>query len=195
MKNKNVVQSSLIRIAGWFALAVFLFGLPAWQFAQQGPTVPNWSVMGPHNIPRCDIPPRAAADPGNVAPCRCPGMVSNVQSSMAEDCWVNAGVMLPDTDPYLRELLMSTPTEEILECLGNVPDHCAVIANYFPQTPKLDVIRDQASKDSYICMTYCKPERCGCPDSSCARHAPGRYGQSSPGFSDQGVPNTVPDGR
>jgi len=166
-----------MRAAGWFMMAILLFGLPAWQFAQQGLVVPNWSDIGPHNIPHCDIPPRARADPANIAPCRCPGMVSRVQGSMTEDCWTNAGVMLPDNDPVLRDLLISFPTEEILECLGKVPDHCAVIANYFPMTPKLDTIRDQSRKDSYICMTYCLPQRCGCPDSACAKHGPGQYGQ------------------
>lgn len=166
-----------MRTAGWFTLVILLFGLPAWQLAQQGPVVPNWSAMGSHDVPHCDIPSRARADPANIAPCRCPGMVSMVQGSMTEDCWANVGVMLPDNDSALRELLMSYPTEEILKCLGNVPDHCAVIANHFPRTPKLDTIRGQA-KDSYNgCMTRCLPERCGCPDSACAKHGPGQYGQ------------------
>ncbi len=170
---------------------VIVFVLLGYAQGQNNTSIPDWENMPSHEVPHCDIPPRAAKSPGTVAPCRCPGMVHNVQAVMIVDCWAVAGWLMPD-DPMLRELIISTPSAEVLECLGNVADHCSVVANNFPWTPELDRVRDLAYKSKNTCMTSCKPERCGCADEACKSHGSGAYGQSS-GTSDQGVPNTVED--
>ena len=163
--------------------------VPVWQSAQTAPdepTPPNWSQMPPHEIPHCDIPARAERDPEHVAPCKCPGMVNRVQTVLAEACWVNAGVIIPD-DPDVRKMVMAHPSEEILACLGKVPDHCQIVAGSYPRTPPLDRLKNYGfDKTVYRCQTYCKPERCGCADSACREHGPGRYGQG--GVADDGVP-------
>ncbi len=152
-----------------FFATVLLFGHQLGR-PQDTSTVPDWSRMEPHKIPHCDIPARAERDPENVAPCKCPGMVNRIQTVMSEACWVNAGVLIPE-DPEIRKMVMAYPTEEILACLGSVPDHCNIIAGQYPPTPPLDRLKDYGfDKTVYKCQTYCKPERCGCGDSACRSH-------------------------
>ncbi len=167
--------------------AVLMLFSPQLGHPQDSPTVPDWSRMGPHEIPHCDIPARAARDPEHVAPCKCPGMVNRIQIVMAEACWVNAGVLIPE-DPEIRKMVMAHPTEEILECLGKVPDHCDIVAGSYPRTPPLDRLKDYGfDKTVYKCQTYCKPERCGCADSACRSHGE-RQTFYEDGFSNAGVP-------
>jgi len=150
--------------------------------------IPNWKRMGPHEIPHCDIPPRAEKDPENVAPCWCPGKVNIVQTLMAEACWAASGILIPE-EPEVRKLVMAFPTAEILECLGEVPDHCEVIAGmYNPRMPRLDKLKEHGYTDAFRCATMCKPERCGCPDSACKPHGNGRYQYRPDPTDDDGVP-------
>jgi hypothetical protein len=156
---------------------------------EEEPSIPDWGRMGPHQIPHCDIPARAEKDPEHVAPCMCPGKVNIVQTLMSEACWAVSGILIPE-DPEVRKLIMAFPTAEILECLGEVPDHCEVIAGmYNPRMPRLDKLKEHGYKDEFRCMTMCKPERCGCPDSACKPHGDGRYRyQGADPTDDDGVP-------
>ncbi len=166
--------------------ALFLMGQEAQVSQESG--IPEWSRMGPHEIPSCDIPPRAAMDPEHIAPCMCPGKVNIVQTIMAEACWAASGILIPD-EPEVRKMVMAFPTPEILECLGNVPDHCQIITGmYYPNMPRLDKMKELGYKDSFKCMTVCRPERCGCPDSACKPHGERRYQYQPDSTDDNGIP-------
>lgn len=164
----------LIAVSSWFMMAQE-------SQAPRGPT--NWYA---DMLPHCDIPGRAARDPENVAPCKCPGMVNLVQTTMAEACWVKNGILIPE-DPELRILVMSDPSDAVLECLGEVPDHCEIVAGrYIPNMPRLDRLKDLGYTDAFKCQTACKPERCGCADSACKAHGPSRQYQDP--TDDTGMP-------
>jgi len=80
----------------------------------------------------------------------------------------------------------------VLECLGKVPDHCAVVAWPYPH---IDRLKDQGFDvpSNLRCATRCLPQRCGCADEACASHSERNYGQGG-GVSDDGVPDYEGEG-
>ena len=190
-KLKEEIEMLSIRNLVTPLLCLVAIASPVWLMMAQEPQTPtpqgtNWQNTPAHQVPHCDIPARAAKDSDNVAPCKCPGKVNIVQTSMAEACWVENGILIPE-DAELRTLIMSNPSDEVLECLGKVPDHCEVVAGrYIPNMPRLDRLRELGYTDAFKCMTACKPERCGCADSSCKPHGPTQYQRDS--TDDNGMP-------
>lgn len=140
-------------------LSLFLVLIAALLAAQQGD---RWRGVDPHDVPACDIPPRAAKSPETVKPCTCIGMVEAVRRAQARKCWDDAGMIEPP-----QGLAWMLATDAVRECLSQIPDHCEVIAS---------VPSSWGYKGKHRCGTECKPERCKCPDHPCKSHeASGDY--------------------
>ena len=139
----------------WLLAVVF-----AWiGFAQQGD---RFQGVASHDVPHCS--PKGGK---HSAPCRCLGMVNDVKTARSEQCWEKAGFLIPrDAKGKPLMSMLFSPTAEVMQCLGNVPDHCQVVArgpSYWSYGGK------------NICRTSCKPERCGCADEACKPHGAGAY--------------------
>ncbi len=114
-----------------------------------------------HEIPHCDMPPRAAKDPQNTAPCTCIGMVAEVQEHQVNQCFAkhwSSPLPMPQ-DVRLREQYRNPAIDACM--VAEVEDHCTIVA------------RPHTHKDA--CRTSCKPERCGCHDGVCRAHGSGEY--------------------
>ena len=135
----------------WIGLAI-LFGfvllLALLTTALAPAQVDEFEGWDPHAVPRCA--PRAS---DGVAKCDCLGMTASVQEAHVRQCW---GGALP-TDP-----LGPLPTQEdLMQCLGEVPSHCEIVARP-PQAWDY--------KGPFRCKTSCRPEKCGCGDEACRAH-------------------------
>ncbi len=120
----------------------------------------RWENAEPHDVPHCDVPPRAAHSDTPTAPCECLGMVAAVHDEAAESCWSNHPLAPVPTDMRSQE----TETAEVRTCLEEMPTHCEVIGRYSIQLGGKTV--------PHLCRTRCKPQNCGCADSvACARHS------------------------
>ena len=110
--------------------------------------------MPSHQVPGCS----PAGGKGSV-PCRCLGMVNDIQTIKASECWAKVGLDSSGDAP--RELRLFAP-EHVKKCLAAVPDHCRVVAmwpDFWGYT------------GDDLCRTSCKPQRCKCADSGCRSHA------------------------
>ena len=142
----------------WAAVAALYLALVALIASAQDP----YQGVAPHDVPHCS--PKGGKQ---SAPCRCLGMVGDVQAAKTAQCWEGAGVLIArDADGHPIETLLPDLTPEVSQCMAKVPDHCEVVAKAPPYW---------GYKGKNTCRTSCKPERCGCADEACRAHGSGVY--------------------
>jgi hypothetical protein len=102
------------------------------------------------------------------ARCQCHGMVHKIQQERTDSCWESAlGPLGSNISREMREqslqFLMLATKELLLACIGEIPDHCTIVAKS-PGTWGYD------GRSEDTCRTGCWPQNCLCPDSACKSH-------------------------
>lgn len=144
----------------WLLLAIAALSLMFALLRMSGQSqVPSHEVLpendNPHLNPACS--PRGSKT--SVA-CRCLGMTVKVQSTLAKECWQDAGY--PGPPPEIKGVEPPKPPPEVLACMGKIPAHCDIITGF---------AYDRIAPNK--CGTRCHRDRCGCADEGCPAESHG----------------------